>query len=1026
MDNNQNNNKFMAESKGLITRKRAVAESFTPGMHRKKKRSDIQKIWMNYDIFHNCDKDQFKKQLFDAGKLKFNTHYGVLVKVRRDDIFITATTRQFCMSLEGFDDIKIDMFFEQINDSIERLFDEYQSELDYTCDAVLLDFLPVTPNENFITTKISNIKQIKGVVSESTSQLAKSRWSYFGGFNINDKGFPLRIVLKEGALKLIGLEDKVYMEKFCEFFKTKIVLHKDKNYLFNRNSKFYLVDCKGKDHIIITDKITEDITLKRCFNSLGQFIYSIVDIKLSKGNWRRKCGNTIINFNSRNEIVTTEKRIDFNSIKSDFNSKLDKGLPNTNIGVLDLETYESDSIGYCYAIGFMSSIDDKVKTFYIDRDLDSNKLIHSCFSELLRPRYKNIIFYIHNLGRFDAPFIIKALSEFNQSDEGKANPYTFDCITRKRDILKLIIRRRIEGKIRRVVLHDSVGILPRKLRDLCKDFNVKTHKGFFPYNFCNKHSLFYVGETPNINYYNDLLDDDELLGKDKETIDRLREDKYKSIFKNNWSLQEECINYLEKDLKSLYEVLIEFSKTLYMLFDVQMIENLTISGISMKIFFAKYYSSKKNPLPLINNRLYYNDIHKAYYGGRVEVYNPTIEKNSTAYYYDVNSLYPFASIKNPLPGLQSTYIETISKDLDIKSLFGFFYCKVESGNRYLGLLPYRTEKNSLLFPVGSWEGWYFSEEIKFAAQHGYKIRIIKGYRFNKSYNVFDDFVTDIYKIKSNPRNKSEKTVAKLLLNGIIGKFGMDFLKQITQLLDKEKYNKIAITRILRDSIEIDDNLYLDTYKPSIDKDVCYSFDLDFAEVLNSENYDENISGGTYKNVSITTAAAVLSYARIHMAKIMLYILSKGGKIYYSDTDSIVTDLKLPQDLVDPTEIGKLKLEYEISTAYFIADKTYVIVTTEGIIIKKAKGVDSNYLVLDDYIKMYNMESINYAKKTSSFKDFAKGSVTISMKNNIKLNPQFYNKRRRVFTTNPTRWIRTSPIIVGDEKIKRVKKNPSWF
>ena len=50
----------------------------------------------------------------------------------------------------------------------------------------------------------------------------------------------------------------------------------------------------------------------------------------------------------------------FNSIKSDYVKKDDTGLPNTNIGVIDLETFSKDSLAYCYAIGFYSSVDEKV------------------------------------------------------------------------------------------------------------------------------------------------------------------------------------------------------------------------------------------------------------------------------------------------------------------------------------------------------------------------------------------------------------------------------------------------------------------------------------------------------------------------------------------------------------------------------------------------------------------------------------------------------------------------------------------
>lgn len=101
--------------------------------------------------------------------------------------------------------------------------------------------------------------------------------------------------------------------------------------------------------------------------------------------------------------------------------------------------------------------------------------------------------------------------------------------------------------------------------------------------------------------------------------------------------------------------------------------------------------------------------------------------------------------------------------------------------------------------------------------------------------------------------------------------------------------------------------------------------VDFIEVLNNANLDEK---GTIpiNNVSITTAAAVLAYARIHplAAKIMLYILENNGTLYYTDTDSIVTDLRLPEEMVHPTTLGKLKLEHTVVEGYFIADKTYAI------------------------------------------------------------------------------------------------------
>ncbi|KAF2647099.1 hypothetical protein K491DRAFT_344351 [Lophiostoma macrostomum CBS 122681] len=53
-------------------------------------------------------------------------------------------------------------------------------------------------------------------------------------------------------------------------------------------------------------------------------------------------------------------------------------VPNINIGVLDIETYEDNGLAKCYAIGFYTSLDDKCKTFYINKNLDSDELIKRC------------------------------------------------------------------------------------------------------------------------------------------------------------------------------------------------------------------------------------------------------------------------------------------------------------------------------------------------------------------------------------------------------------------------------------------------------------------------------------------------------------------------------------------------------------------------------------------------------------------------------------------------------------------------
>lgn len=69
-------------------------------------------------------------------------------------------------------------------------------------------------------------------------------------------------------------------------------------------------------------------------------------------------------------------------------------------------------------------------------------------------------------------------------------------------------------------------------------------------------------------------------------------------------------------------------------------------------------------------------------------------------------------------------------------------------------------------------------------------------------------------------------------------------------------------------------------------------------------------------------------------------MNMGGSIYYSYTDNIVTDIKLPEKFVSSTELGKLKLEHNIKHDIFITGKTYCIITDENKFINKTKGIKS--------------------------------------------------------------------------------------
>lgn len=348
-----------------------------------------------------------------------------------------------------------------------------------------------------------------------------------------------------------------------------------------------------------------------------------------------------------------------------------------------------------------------------------------------------------------------------------------------------------------------------------------------------------------------------------------------------------------------------------------------------------------------------------------------------------------------MPGLECeklTYYDYIE---DISDLFGFFYCKIEAPTSlYLGLLPLRF-KLGIVFPVGTWEGCYFSEELKFAKENGYVITVIKGYTFNKVKDVFNSYVEAIYNIKSNPTNQTQKVLAKSLLNNLLGRFGINLDKAITDVMSQEEFSRRSIMNKIVSYKVISWDKLLVTYIPKLDYDVIKDHELDFIKVSSKYN---DVELQHMANTSIIISAAVTAYARIHITKLKLYILSRGGQIFYSDTDSIVTDIKLDNTMVDAKELGKLKLEHLVSKGIFITNKTYCIIDSNNKFINKAKGIKNTSLVYDDYLSLLNNVAVKGVKRYSKT-DWEKGDVIIYDNDNITINSNSYTKRTKILANN---------------------------
>jgi DNA polymerase type B, organellar and viral len=730
----------------------------------------------------------------------------------------------------------------------------------------------------------------------------------------------------------------------------------------------------------------------------GICLYEVVDSIFNEGLVIRKHKELSLTI-YKDKLIKLSRNIQFNYIK-DIDYKISyKGMSNPHFGTFDVETYDdTDGKSKIYALGYVTLLErNKIKSFYLSdiSSLDSNLLVIICIDSMLISKYHNYNFYVHNLGKFDVVFIHKILKEYNLQCNKKH--YILKSVFRDGVMLKLSVSIKINNKkYIKINFIDSINYFNANKTDsyslysLCKDFKVSTTKGIFPYKFVNKDTLNYVGVTPSISFYNSDINELE----------------YNENYpKSNWNLRQESINYLEKDLVSLLEVLEKFNSSLFINHNIQMTENLTISRIALTKYLKYYLNDYK--LPLINKLQHFNFINFGYYGGITEVYIP---HGTNLKYYDVNSLYPYVAL-NPMPGINCTYVENIDgKGLELDNLFGFFYARVKTNSKlYLGILPVKTDLG-LIFPNGEFEGVWSSEELKLAKENGYEILVIKGYDFNKIEGAFTNYINELYELKSNTTG-AERAINKSLLNNLLGRFGMNIIKPITKSVNKDELDFIISTRIVKSFHEITNNDYLITYIPIIDEQICSEHGLDYIKVLAMDkNY--NIENNVFKEVSIAISAMVTSYARVFMSKIKLEILKRGGKIYYSDTDSIVTDIEL--NLINSNLVGKdlgqFKLEYLVKEAYFISNKTYCLSLYDGRIIIKTKGVLNTSLTLEDFKTMYYLSENVKGIRSSTETDYKEGFVSIKDKEVI-LNYNSYTKREKIYSNNL--WTDTKPLVYNN-------------
>jgi hypothetical protein len=713
------------------------------------------------------------------------------------------------------------------------------------------------------------------------------------------------------------------------------------------------------------------------------------------------------NYDENPELTVEQK---FKKYKNKYNQKYITPLKfryitnlkfNPYFCTYDIETFKNnEGIATPYLFGLYIP-EVGFKAFY---GLDC---VEQAIKFILNHEYsKNkVSFYAHYAGGFDAYLIIKKIiKKINGTKH-------INCLMDPNNEMFYINFK--YGDIE-FEFKDSYKLIPLKLNKLIKDLNITVNesKGKLPFkhSWVTKDRLSYNGPLP------------DWLIKYKEMLIRIGAyDSNSNIF----NFQKYSIVYNEVDTIGLHKVIEKFFRILVDNFHINFTHCLTLPQLVMELY-RKRNLDDNSKIRLFSKKMQ-NLISKAYYGANTSVYKPYGEK---LYYYDINSLYPFCMLKTMPVGTPKRY--DINKGLE--NFFGFALVKVNCPKELkIPVLPLYLEiegNQRLVFPTGTFKGYYFSEELKYAKSLGYKIELLEAWEFEKDENLFRDFVEPLYELKRTG-NKSERAVFKLCLNTLYGRMGQ-----------KREYRSNIITSDLSLMEKIEKTFSNIKVTTLLDNVACYSYDNApnpnllkdnpdlFNELLNSfeKSVETRIS-------NIAIAAVITAYARIEIDK---FKRLPDIECLYSDTDSLITNKPLPKEFLGDG-IGQMKneldeiddnytierdSEYYLLKGIFLRDKVYSILPRNGIPITKFSGLNETFITkeLHNSIKsVYLNNGKNLVLKTLQT---SKNVNTFEIKHQD-INKTFtfnYNKRIMIKDQNGL-WVDTKPIYISSVKTQNLDFEP---
>lgn len=446
-------------------------------------------------------------------------------------------------------------------------------------------------------------------------------------------------------------------------------------------------------------------------------------------------------------------------------------------------------------------------------------------------------FYFHNL-KFDGEFILCYLFEHDYkhvTDRKKLKTKTFTTlISDKGQFYSLeICFNKNEYKTEKITIYDSLKILPFSVEAIAKGFNLPISKLEIDYE--EKREIGHILTQQEIDY---LRNDVEIMSRALLTL-------------------------FNQDLRQMTQG----SNALY----------------DYKKIVGKKNFSKWFPIPD-----YDFDVRQSYKGGFTYC-DPRRQGQDIGegIVLDVNSLYPAVMYDRPLPYGEGIFFEGKYEPDKLYNLYvQMFTCQFELKENYI---PTIQLKNNLSFMPTAYLSSSEDEEVTmcltsvdldlfFEHYHVYNITYHSGWKFKSTTGLFKEYIDKWNAVKMESTlngNKAMRTLAKLMLNALYGKFALN---------------------------------------PNVQSKIPY-YDNGLIKYTLGDKETRN-------PIYIPVGTFITAWAR-HKT------ITSAQKVYdrflYADTDSLhLIGTEIPKGLeVDPVKLGAWKHESTFTRARFVRQKTYI-------------------------------------------------------------------------------------------------------